>query len=38
MGRCDSKPSQNERILEYMEKHGSINPLDAWKCCGVDNE
>lgn len=35
MGRCDHKPSQNKRILEYMETHGSINPLEAWRFCGV---
>lgn len=24
-----SKPSQNQRILDYIEEHGSITPLDA---------
>ena len=23
------KPSQNQRILDYIEEHGSITPLDA---------
>lgn len=35
MGRCDHKPSQNKRILAYMEQHGNINPLSAWSHCGV---
>lgn len=25
----ESKPTQNERILDYIEKHGGITPLDA---------
>lgn len=30
-----SKPSQNERILAYIEEHGSITQEDALKYLGV---
>jgi len=26
---------QPQRILEYLRKHGRINPLQAWTVCGV---
>lgn len=31
----NSKPTQNERIIEYMNKFGSITQLDALKDLGV---
>lgn len=31
----DHKPNQNERILAYIERTGSITQLEAWKYCGV---
>lgn len=30
-----SNPTQNERILDYMEKHGSITQLEALTECSV---
>ena len=29
MAKCESKPTQNERILNYIEKYGSITQLEA---------
>lgn len=31
----NSKPSQCDRVLAYMEKHGSITPMDALMDLGV---
>ena len=31
----DHKPSQNERIIDYMRKYGGITPLDAMRDLGV---
>lgn len=27
--------TQNERLLEYLNEHGSINPLEAWVNLGI---
>ena len=27
--------SQNNRLLEYLEQHGSIDPLRAWEILGI---
>lgn len=35
MGKIEHKPTQNERILEYMEKFGSITQLQALSDLGV---
>lgn len=35
MAKVDHKPTQNERILEYIEEFGSITQLDALKDLGV---
>ena len=35
MSKVDSKPTQNERILEYIEEFGSITQLDALRDLGV---
>lgn len=31
----NSNPTQNERIIAYMEKHGSITQLEALNALGV---
>lgn len=35
MARVDHKPSQNERILDYMDRFGSITQYDALQDLGV---
>lgn len=35
MPKVDHKPTQNERIINYIEKHGSITQLDAYLDLGV---
>ena len=35
MGSVDHKPSQNERIIEYISKHGSITQIEALRDIGV---
>ena len=35
MAKIDHKPTQNKRILEYIERKGGITQLEAWKHCGV---
>ena len=35
MGKVDHKPSQNERILDYIERFGSITQKDALNDLGV---
>lgn len=35
MSKCESKPTQNERILNYIEEFGSITQLDALRDLGV---
>jgi hypothetical protein len=35
MAKCESKPTQNERILNYIEEFGSITQLDALRDLGV---
>lgn len=35
MAKVDHKPSQNQRILDYMEQFGSITQLDAMNDLGV---
>ena len=30
-----SNPTQNQRILDYMERHGSITQLEALNACSV---
>lgn len=30
-----SNPTQNQRILDYMEQHGSITQLEALNACSV---
>ena len=35
MKSVDHKPTQNQRILDYMDKHGSITQLEALQHCGV---
>lgn len=34
MAKVDHKPSQNDRILQYMREEGSITQLDALKEIG----
>lgn len=31
----ERKPTQNERILHYLEMYGSITPLDAFRDLGI---
>lgn len=28
-------PKQTDRVLAYMQEHGSINPLNSWRDIGV---
>lgn len=35
MAKVNHLPTQNERILDYMEKHGGITQLEALRFCGV---
>lgn len=35
MAKVDSKPNQNERILAYIKKHGSITQFEAMNQLGV---
>jgi hypothetical protein len=35
MGKVDHMPTQNQRILDYLDRYGSITQLDAWKDIGV---
>lgn len=35
MSKVESKPTQNERILEYIEEFGSITQLEALRDLGV---
>ena len=35
MSKVESKPTQNERILDYIEEFGSITQLDAFRDLGV---
>jgi hypothetical protein len=35
MGKVDHKPTQNERILDYIEKFGSITQYEALADLGV---
>ena len=35
MAKVDHKPSQNQRIIEYIRKHGSITHLIAERKLGV---
>ena len=35
MAKVDHKPTQNERILEYIARFGSITPLEAMRDLGV---
>ena len=35
MAKVDHKPTQNERILEYLDEFGSITQLDALQDLGI---
>ncbi len=35
MGKVDHKPTQNDRILEYIDEFGSITQLEALRELGV---
>ena len=35
MAKVDHKPTQNERIIDYMKRFGSITQLDALQDLGV---
>ena len=35
MGKVDHKPTQNQRILDYIDQYGSITQLDALRDLGV---
>ena len=35
MGKVEHKPTQNERVLDYIERFGSITQLDALADLGV---
>ncbi len=35
MGKVDHKPTQNERIIDYMDRFGSITQLEALRDLGV---
>lgn len=35
MGKVDHKPTQNDRILDYIHKFGSITQLEALQDLGV---
>lgn len=35
MGKVETKPTQNQRILDYMAEFGSITQIDALKDLGV---
>lgn len=35
MAKVEHIPSQNERILDYMDKHGSITQIEAMNKLGV---
>lgn len=35
MGKVDTKPNQNQRILDYIAEHGSISQLEALNALGI---
>lgn len=35
MGKVEHKPTQNERIIDYMDRFGSITQLEALQDLGV---
>ena len=35
MAKVDSKPTQNQRILEYLKEFGSITQLEALRDLGI---
>ena len=35
LARCEHKPTQNERIVDYMRRFGSITHLEAIRDLGV---
>ena len=35
MGKVNHIPTQNERIIDYMERFGSITPIEALQDLGV---
>lgn len=35
MGKVQSKPTQNQRILEYIDKFGAITQLEAIRDLGI---
>ena len=35
MGKIDHMPTQNQRILDYLDKYGSITQIDALQDIGV---
>ena len=35
MAKVDHKPTQNERILDYIDKFGSITQFDAFRDLGI---
>ena len=35
MSKVNHNPTQNKRILDYMEEKGSITQLEALRYCGV---
>lgn len=35
MGKVDHKPTQNQRILDYIDRFGSITQIDALRDLGV---
>ena len=35
MGKVDHKPTQNERIIDYIDKFGSITQIEALRDLGV---
>lgn len=35
MGKVSHKPTQNERIMDYMKRFGSITQIDALRDLGV---
>ena len=35
MGKVEHKPTQNQRILDYIDRFGSITQLDALRDLGV---
>jgi hypothetical protein len=35
MAKCEHRPTQNQRIIDYINRYGSITPLEAMRDLGI---